>query len=53
MKKNLMSNQGLTLQEMFRKRDYIKGLIDLGYDLKPELCKLEIAIQIQTSKENQ
>ncbi len=32
----LISNYNLTLKQLLRKRDYIKGLIDLGYNLKKE-----------------
>lgn len=31
------SNSELTLKELFRKRDLITQLLEVGYDLRPEL----------------
>ncbi len=44
----LISNYNLTLKQLLRKRDYIKGLIDLGYNLKKEYENVKIAIENKT-----
>lgn len=33
----IRNNKDLTLNQLFRKREYIVGMIDLGYDLEKEL----------------
>lgn len=47
----LMNNNGLTMEELFRKRDMIKGLVDLGYDLDRELNRVEEIIERHVSLE--